>query len=107
MNCKDTDKMIPLFLTDQLNNKDLDKFLSHVDTCEECMEELTIQYLVMIGSSVLEEGKSFDLKGDLSRLLTEAKRKIKRWHYLYALSYVAEALTILSMAIILTMVVIE
>ena len=59
MNCKDTDKMIPLFLTDQLNNKDLDKFLNHVNKCEECMEELTIQYLVMIGASILEEGKSF------------------------------------------------
>lgn len=106
MNCKDTDRMIPLFLTNQLNNKDMDKFLCHVNTCDECMEELTIQYLVMIGSSVLEEGKSFNLRKDLNLLLTEAKKKVNRWRFLYGFSYVAEVITIVSMAIILTMVVI-
>ena len=105
MNCKDTDKMIPLFLTDQLRNKYLYKFLNHVNKCEECMEELTIQYLVMIGSSILEEGKSFDLREALNLLLTEANKRIKRWRVLYALSYVAEALTIAAVVIILMMVV--
>lgn len=106
MNCKDTDRMIPLFLTNQLSNKDMDKFLCHVNTCDECREELTIQYLVMIGSSVLEEGKSFDLRKDLNLLLTEEKKKVNRWRVLYGFSYVAEVITIVSMAIILTMVVI-
>ena len=105
MNCKDTDKMIPLFLTDQLNNKDLDKFLNHVNKCEECMEELTIQYLVMIGASILEEGKSFDLREALRGILTEANKRVKRWKTLYALSYVAEAFTIIIMVLILMMVV--
>ncbi|MBR5578945.1 MAG: hypothetical protein IKW28_08125 [Lachnospiraceae bacterium] len=105
MNCKDSDKMIPLFLTDQLRNKDLYKFLNHVNKCEECMEELTIQYLVMIGSSILEEGKSFDLREALNLLLADANKRIKRWRVLYALSYVAEALTIAAVVIILMMVV--
>ena len=61
MNCKDTDKLIPLFLMDQLTNRDLERFLKHINKCNDCKEELTIQYLVMIGSSLLEEGKSFDL----------------------------------------------
>ena len=105
MNCKDADKMIPLFLTDQIRNRDLDKFLKHVNTCEECMEELTIQYLVMIGSSILEEGKSFDLIEALNLLLDEANKRIRRWKIMYALSYVAEAFTIAAIVIILMMVV--
>lgn len=105
MNCKDTDKMIPLFLTDQLTNNDLDKFLDHVNKCNECMEELTIQYLVMIGASILEEGKSFDLREALKQLLTDANKRVKRWKTLYVLSYVAEALTIVAIVIILMMVV--
>ena len=105
MNCKDTDKMIPLFLTDQLTNNDLDKFLNHVNKCNECMEELTIQYLVMIGASILEEGKSFDLREALKQLLTDANKKVKRWKTLYVLSYVVEALTIAAIVIILMMVV--
>ena len=46
MNCKEAEKMIPAFLVKQLNSRDLNQFLLHVEECPECMEELTIQYLV-------------------------------------------------------------
>ena len=104
MNCKETEKLIPSFLVKQLNNRDLKQFLLHVEECPQCMEELTIQYLVMIGSSLIEEGKSFDLRMALNELMSEANRQVKKWKVLMILSYVAEILTIVIMAIIILVV---
>lgn len=106
MNCKDTDKMIPLFLTDQLTNRELEQFLNHINQCSECKEELTIQYLVMIGSSLLEEGKSFDLRKELALQIDGAEKKIRRWRFFFHLSYLFEVLTVLVTSIILVMVIV-
>lgn len=105
MNCKEAEKMIPLFLTKQLNIRELNQFLLHVENCSECMEELTIQYLVMIGTSLLEEGKSFDLRKALNELLFSAKKMVRKWKLFMILSYIAEILTIIVMIIIVVMVI--
>ena len=105
MNCKETEKMIPIFLTNKLNSRQLDQFLEHVENCSECMEELTIQYLVMIGTSLIEEGQSFDLRKALNELLIEARYMVKKWKILTFLSYIAEIITFIVMIIILIMVI--
>ena len=105
MNCKDTERMIPLFLTNELNNKDLNYFLMHVENCTECMEELTIQYLVMTGTSIIEEGKSFNLRKALNELISNATRKVNKWKILMLLSYFAEIIILIIMLIILIVVV--
>ncbi len=105
MNCKETEKFIPVFLAKKLNTRELDRFLEHVENCSECMEELTIQYLVMIGTSLIEEGKSFDLRKALNELLVEARKAVKRWKLLMFLSYIAEIITFIVMIIILIMVI--
>ena len=104
MNCKETEKLIPAFLVKQLNNRDLNQFLLHVEECPECMEELTIQYLAMIGSSLIEEGKSFNLRKALNELLQEAKGQVRRWKIFTKLSYAAEMITLIIMAIIIFVV---
>ena len=104
MNCKETEKMIPSFLGKQLSCRELNQFLLHVEECSECMEELTIQYLVMIGSSLIEEGKSFHLKKALNELLAEARSKVKKWKVLTFLSYIVEIITYIVMAIIIIVV---
>ena len=105
MTCKEAEKMIPLFLTDKLNNRELSHFLMHVENCGECMEELTIQYLVMIGTSLIEDGKSFDLRKALNELISNADTKIRRWKIYMLLSYFAEIITIVVMIIILIVVI--
>lgn len=105
MNCKEAEKMIPAFLVKQLNSRDLNQFLLHVEECPECMEELTIQYLVMIGTSLIEEGKSFNLRKALNELLLEAWKAVQKWKILVLASYIAEVITLIVMAIILIVVI--
>ena len=105
MNCKEAEKMIPVFLVKQLNNRELDQFLLHVEDCPECMEELAIQYLVMIGTSLIEEGKSFNLRRALNELLLEAWKTVQKWKFLVFASYIVEIITLVVMSIILIVVI--
>ena len=46
MNCKECEKLIPAFIAGELSDKDLESFLAHVESCQDCEEELTIQILI-------------------------------------------------------------
>ena len=48
MNCKETEKKIPSFLHDELDGSKLEEFIDHVESCPECKEELSIQFLVLV-----------------------------------------------------------
>ena len=78
MDCKQIQRMIPAFLKEELKSRELMRFLEHMDTCEECKEELTIQYLSSEGILRLEEGKTFDLDRELQEYMEQAERGIRR-----------------------------
>ena len=54
MNCKEVEKKIFSFLQDDLDGRNLAEFVEHIDECPECMEELSIQFLVAEGMDQLE-----------------------------------------------------
>lgn len=77
MKCKDTEKMIPAFLRDDLSSNELRCFIEHIDSCQECMEELSIQFLVAEGLERLESGNNFNLKSALAKKMAKARYDIK------------------------------
>ena len=85
MDCKELQaKFIP-FVDDKLSISDLDAFLHHMDTCEECKEELSIQILVTEGVARLEEGNAFDLQNEIEKRLEEAKSRQRMHEFLLRL----------------------
>ena len=77
MICKEIEKMIPSFLEDDLDTDDLREFMEHVERCNDCMEELSIQFLVTEGMSRLESGNVFDLQNELLERLENAEHTLK------------------------------
>ncbi len=90
MTCKDAEKLIPLFLEDDLDNHELSDFIDHIENCPECKEELTIQFLVMVGMKRLEDGNTFNLRQELDALIKDAKKRLKARKYLVFISYILE-----------------
>ncbi|WP_081861318.1 anti-sigma factor family protein [Butyrivibrio sp. AE2032] len=90
MTCKDAEKLIPEFLDDDLDNRELSEFLAHVDSCPECKEELTIQFLVRVGMQRLEDGNTFNLSRELDHLLVDSKKRLSARRYLVMTSYILE-----------------
>ena len=77
MDCKEEEKMIPVFLQDELDIKVMKQFIEHIDGCPECMEELSIQFLVAEGLERLEAGNNFNLQKALAVRLLDARHQIK------------------------------
>ena len=94
MTCKESDRMIPLFLDDELDNQGLSDFLNHIESCPDCKEELTIQFLVKVGMQRLEDGNNFNLKSELDGLLLKARKKLKIRRYVVFSSYILELLAV-------------
>ncbi|MDO5476954.1 MAG: zf-HC2 domain-containing protein [Eubacteriales bacterium] len=77
MTCKDFSGMIPDFFDDILDNPSLRDFLDHYRTCEECREELEIQYLVSKAFEQLEVGEEINLSRDLPAWIEEEQRRLE------------------------------
>lgn len=94
MTGKYDDKLIDLFLNDDLDNDELEGFLKFVDTSPEYKEELTIQFLVKVGMQRLEDGNTFNLKYELEQLLKDAKKRLKVRKNLVFFSYTLELIVV-------------
>lgn len=77
MDCKEVEKKIPAFLEDELDGRELAEFVEHTKDCPECMEELSIQFLVAEGLEQLEQGNNFNLQEALVRRLGNADDRIR------------------------------
>lgn len=78
MDCKETQRYIQLFLKDELDDGIAQKFVEHVRSCNECMEELTIEYLLSEGMSRLENADDIDVQKELEEMLNRTMVRVKR-----------------------------
>ena len=107
MNCKRAVRLIPAFLNDDLDTDELRGFIDHVESCSECREELTIEFLVKEGMVRLESGEVFDLGRELSARMQTAnhalkvRENIKLFYYAISGLVAAEFVTMILMMIFL------
>lgn len=78
MECNAAERKISAFLYHELDERDTEEFVEHVEKCESCMEELAIQYLISEGMHRLEEGDAFDMNKELREMLTQTKKRVRR-----------------------------
>ncbi len=101
MDCKEFEKLIPEFIDREMDFSTLNKFNDHMKSCENCKEELVIQFLVTEGIHRLEDGDSFDLQKELEERLTESRRVIRRRNsFLYSFA-ILESLIVLAIGLII------
>lgn len=107
MDCKETRKNIYRFIEDEIEGKELQNFMKHVTECEECQEELAIQYLVTEGMRRLEKESSFDLQKQLEKKMEGARKKIRSRRRVIWFMYIMETLAILAMLLMTVLVIIK
>ena len=94
INCKTFEKLIPDFLADRLDNDMAEAFIAHLEGCENCREELSIQYLVYAGLPKLETGETFNLNNELISKIESERNHVIRRKKLTNLAYSMEMITI-------------
>ena len=67
MKCSETEQFIQLYIDDQLTGPQLRDFLTHIESCPKCYEEMEINYLIKEALLRLEDGKTFDLRKELKQ----------------------------------------
>ena len=65
MDCKEFERRIPDFIDKKLDYPSLKQFSEHMEQCENCKEDLVIQFLVTEGIQSLEDCCAFDLQKEL------------------------------------------
>ncbi len=95
MNCKEYEKLIPEYLAHKMSFQTLKEFMGHTEACENCKEELQIQFLVSAGMARLEEGDSFDLQRELADGMASVHRELQRHERLQKAGFVLEILVAL------------
>ena len=107
MDCKETEKKIPSFLQDELDGSKLEEFVEYIESCPECMEELSIQFLVAEGLERLEGGSNFNLQKELLMKLQGAGHRISvhrmLWYTLLCLEAAVAASIIIALCIVFRM----
>lgn len=99
LDCKEFERLIPDFIGRKMDYPTLLLFSEHRDSCEECREELAIQFLVSEGMHRLEDGNVFDLQFELNERLEEMKRKI---NFNSAFLYLGTAVEIVAACFLMT-----
>lgn len=105
MKCKEAEKLIPLFLDDELEDEELREFMDHVEKCEECKEELTIQFLVSEGVARLETGNVFDLQKELKMRMEDADHGMKSRENMRFVLYALEGLVAVALITLVLLII--
>ena len=67
--CREITALIPAFLSDSLNERDLHRFLVHVRSCQQCYKELETNFMVEKTIRYLNEDVPANTSFDLTPLL--------------------------------------
>ena len=73
MKCQEAEQLIQNFINDDLTGEPLANFVRHIDNCHSCYEEMETSYLLKEALSRLENGETFDLRGELTNKLSNMR----------------------------------
>ena len=97
IDCSTCESHMNSFVENKLVGEMLWQFLTHVEKCPECFEELEIRYLIAEALGRLENGESIDLRNELAQKIRSTK---KAMYFHYFNEDVRRILKIMSMIII-------
>ncbi len=73
MDCREIQKWFIPFIDDKLSIQDLETFLKHMETCENCREEYDIYYTMIAGMRYLESDNAEAFRFDSWQKLQSAE----------------------------------
>lgn len=85
MTCMKAQSLITSFINDELNIDELEEFLEHVQSCDECMEELEVYYTLLTAMKQLDEDRLLadDFSQELKVKIDRSEEKIIHLRYNY------------------------
>jgi hypothetical protein len=85
MTCREAQSQITPFIHNQLNLKETEAFIEHVQSCKECREELEVYYALLTAMEQLDEDKTLsnNFNMELNMKLEKEQEKIVHARFIY------------------------
>ncbi|MBR4580910.1 MAG: zf-HC2 domain-containing protein [Lachnospiraceae bacterium] len=93
LSCEEVQKNIPDFIDTRMDSKESLAFIRHIRNCKACMEELSVEYLVVVGVKRLDSASAFNLNMELEELISKNEKKAKRRQNISLLIFMAAILS--------------
>ncbi len=77
MQCRDMERYINLFIEDKLTGIRMRQFIEHIEKCDNCFNEMEINYLLKEALLRLEDDGSYDLHGALMEKIKNTKHCVE------------------------------
>ena len=104
MNCQEAERLVTSYIHGELDEATLEEFLEHIETCENCQEELEIYFTVDSGIRQLDsDADNYNIKGELEELLEESRQHVRRRRMLQAVRYSVDTLMVMSLGVMILM----
>lgn len=80
MTCLTAQSLILKYINNELSGTQLEAFLDHIDSCDDCRDELQIYYIMFYGIKQLDDDSvsDYDFHRQFEESLEYSRRKIKR-----------------------------
>lgn len=102
MNCREAQRLVMPYINGELTDEELKEFISHIDSCENCREELEIYFMVDVGIRQLdEEAGTYNIKGALESALELSRQHIHSLNLLKTARYAANTLCFWAVLVVL------
>ncbi|MCD7745868.1 MAG: zf-HC2 domain-containing protein [Lachnospiraceae bacterium] len=76
MKCNEARRMVVPFIKKELSERDMEAFLLHIESCEDCMDELEMYFMVTHAINAMDSGEHHEY--DFQKMLSEEIRTSKR-----------------------------
>ena len=85
MTCMKAQSLITAFINDELDIDELEMFIDHIQSCEECREELEVYYALLTAMKQLDEDKNLsdDFNHELKEKIERSQERIIHLRYNY------------------------
>ena len=102
MTCREAQRLVTPYINKEISDDDLAEFLKHIDSCEECREELEIYFMVDVGIRQLDEGTgTYNIKGALEAALEISRQHVRLLHMIQTARYAVNTLCFWAVAVLL------
>ena len=80
MDCRTAEGLVNRYIEHELPVNELEEFLEHVTSCQECYDELETYYIISVGMRYLEEEnlESYNIPKMLQEDLHTRERRVRR-----------------------------
>lgn len=78
MDCVEIPRLITEFVNQTMDEDTLENFLEHIQSCEQCKEELEVHYIMTVGLLLLDEDTihAYNLHNEFEKHLKKEQEKV-------------------------------